>query len=53
MFAAKVYNFNRYDSLLSVINIKLVDDYTTSMKIIYQGKAGDADPAIQHGTRYR
>lgn len=51
MFAAKVYNFNRYDSLLSVI--KLVDDYTTSMKIIYQGKAGDADPAIQHGTRYR
>lgn len=51
MFAAKVYNFNHYDSLLSVI--KLVDGYTTSMKIIYQGKAGDADPAIQHGTRYR
>ena len=51
MFAAKVYDFNRYDSLLSVI--KLVGDYATSVKIIYQDKAGDTDPAIQHGTRYR
>lgn len=50
MLAEKVYDFNRYDSLLSVI--KLVGDYATSVKIIYQDKSGDTDPAIQHGTRF-